>query len=194
MAKDGFKYLCRCMHFADDWEEEDEVWDDKYKNARESNAQGTTNHQRKFGMIEDGYNCRWQAMVNFVRRATNDKSRIAGWYKSPLTIGPEPRPISTGATLHTICITDSPLATYKLFARAYIYKSDSLLYHINDNTLTKQKWIDLYDIMLDSFKGAGLCVTMKSAYMGDVMAQIGREEWGVKMFGTVTDNRTGPGP
>jgi hypothetical protein len=33
-----------------------------------------------------------------------------------MTIGPEPKPIRTGATLHTICVTDGPLSTYKLFA------------------------------------------------------------------------------
>ena len=58
------------MHSADDWEEEDKGWDDKYDNTRESIAQGTANHQRKFGMLEDGYNLRWQAMVNLGRRMT----------------------------------------------------------------------------------------------------------------------------
>ena len=88
------------------------------------------------------------------------KSCIAGWYHSPLTIGPESKSICTGATLHTLCFTNCPLATYKLFARAYGGKSDSSLYHINDNTITKQKWINLYDILLDSFKGSGRCVSM----------------------------------
>ena len=91
---------------------------------------------------------------------TADESRIAGWYHSPLKIGPEPKPIRTNATLHTLCVSDGPLASYKLFARAYGGKSDSSLDHINDNTVTKQKWVNLYDIMLDSFKGAGRCVTM----------------------------------
>ena len=65
MTKYAFKDICRCMHFVDDWEEEDEGWDEKYNDAWESIAQGSTNHQIKFGMLKDGYNCRWQAMVNF---------------------------------------------------------------------------------------------------------------------------------
>ena len=48
--------------------------------------------------------------------------------------------------------------------------------------------------MLDSFKGAGQCVTMDSAYIGYVMAQINREEWYMNMVGTVMDNRTGAEP
>ena len=51
------KDICQCMHFADDQEEEYEGWDEKYEDVRESIAQGTANHQRKFGMIEDGYTC-----------------------------------------------------------------------------------------------------------------------------------------
>ena len=53
MTKDAFKDLCRCMHFADDWEEDDEGWDEKYDDARESIAEGTANYQRKFGVLDD---------------------------------------------------------------------------------------------------------------------------------------------
>ena len=70
MKKDAFKDLCRCIHFADDWEEQDEGWYEKYDNAKESIAQGTANHQRKFGMLNDGYNCQLQAMVNSGRSMT----------------------------------------------------------------------------------------------------------------------------
>ena len=45
--------------------------------------------------------------------------------------------------------------------------------------------------MLDKFKGEGRCVTMDSAYMGDIMAQIGRQEWKMNMVGTTDKNRTG---
>ena len=41
-----------------------------------------------------------------------------------MTIGPEPKPIRTGATIHTVCITTGPLSTYKLFARVYGGKYD----------------------------------------------------------------------
>ena len=88
MTKSTFRDLCRCMNFADDWEGGDEGLYEKYNDVRESIAQGTVNHQRKFGMIEDGYNCQWQAMVNFGRHMTDEKIRIAGWYQSTLTIRP----------------------------------------------------------------------------------------------------------
>ena len=32
---------------------------------------------------------------------------------------------------------------------------------------------------------------MDSAYMGDIMALIGRHEWKINMLGTVQENRTG---
>jgi len=57
---------------------------------------------------------RWQAVVNPGKWITTDESRVAGWYHSAITIGPEPKPIQTGATLHTVCITNGPLHTYKL--------------------------------------------------------------------------------
>ena len=125
---------------------------------------------------------------------TADESRVAGWYHSPMTMGPEPKPIRTGCTLYTLCVTYGILATYKLFARAYGGKSDSALDHRNKNTNNTQKWVNLYDIMLDPFKGAGRCVAMDSAYMGDIMAQIGRFEWGMNMVGTAQADRSGAGP
>ena len=54
-----------------------------------------------------------------------------------------------------------------------------------------QKWTKLYDIMLDSFKGEGRSVTMDSAYMGEIMAQIGRYEYKFNMVGMTSENRTG---
>ena len=62
---------------------------------------------------------------------------------------------------------------------------------IHENVQSTQKWVKLYDIMLDGLKGEGRCVTMDSAYMGDIMAQIGRHEWKFNMVGTTNENRTG---
>ena len=62
---------------------------------------------------------------------------------------------------------------------------------VHENVQNTQKWVKLYDIMLDQFKGVGRCVTMDSAYMGDIMAQIGRHEWKMNMVGTTAENRTG---
>jgi len=50
---------------------------------------------------------------------TADESRITGWYHSPMTVGPDPKPIRMGATLHSLCVTHGPLRTVKLFVRAY---------------------------------------------------------------------------
>ena len=47
--------------------------------------------------------------------------------------------------------------------------------------------------MLASFMGRGHCLVMDSAYMGDVMALIGRFVWMINMIGTVQSNRTGGG-
>ena len=141
--------------------------------------------------MEDAYNKRWQSIVNFGRWVTADESRLAGWYHSIMTIGPEPKPIRTGMTLHSLCVTHGPLRTYKLFVRAYGGRTDEDLDVKHQNTATLQKWINLYNIMLDNFKGQGHCVTMDSAYMGDIMALIGRHEWKINMVGTAQENRTG---
>ena len=50
---------------------------------------------------------------------------------------------------------------------------------------------NLYNIMMNPFKGKGLCVTMDSACMGDIMALIGRHEWLINMVGTANENRNG---
>ena len=60
----------------------------------------------------------------------------------------------------------------------------------HENTQNTQTWVKLYDIMLDSFKGEGRCVTMDSAYMDDIMVQIGRHERKFNMVGTTSENQT----
>ena len=108
-----------------------------------------------------------------------------------MTIGPEPKPICTGLTLHSLCVTNVPLRTYKLFVRAYGGKTYEDLNINHNNTATLQKWVNLYDVMLENFKGKGHCVTIDSAYMGDIVALIDRHEWKVNMLGTTQENRTG---
>mmetsp|Transcript_14103 Transcript_14103/g.29816 ORF Transcript_14103/g.29816 Transcript_14103/m.29816 type:complete len:284 (-) Transcript_14103:390-1241(-) len=93
--------------------------------------------------------------------------------------------------LHSLCITNGPLRTYKLFVRAYGGRSDENLDIKHNNTATLQKWINLYNIMLDNFKGQGHCVTINSVYMGDIMALIGRHEWKINVVGTAQQNQTG---
>jgi hypothetical protein len=41
---------------------------------------------------------------------THNESQIAGWYKSKITCGPEPKPIRTGATLHLMAVSFGLLA------------------------------------------------------------------------------------
>jgi hypothetical protein len=78
---------------------------------------------------------RWQACVNPGRWITTDESQVAGWYHSVMTIGPDPKPIRTGATLHTACITKGPLATYKIFARVYGGEGDQDINRRNPHTV-----------------------------------------------------------
>jgi hypothetical protein len=99
-----------------------------------------------------------------------------------MTIGRELKPIRTGATLHTKCITNGPLSLhtyYKLFVRVYGGKSDEDINVHNEHTATKLKMVSLYNLMLHPFKHRGHCVVMDSACMGDAMCQVGRAEWGI---------------
>ena len=122
---------------------------------------------------------------------TVDESRVAGWYKSHMIYGPESKPIRTGATLHTLCVTNRPLSTYNLFARLYGSAKDDNLNRKHKNASNLQTWVNLYNLMLEPFKGKWRCMTMESAYMSNIMAQIGRYKWGINMVGTVQVNQTG---
>ena len=52
-----------------------------------------------------------------------------------------------------------------------------------------QKWVKPMLLLLDNFKGKGRCFTIDSIYMGDIMAQIGCEEWKLNMVGTAQSNQ-----
>ena len=130
-------------------------------------------------------------LIVFGRRLTFDEIRCAGWYKAALTIGPEPKPIRTGATLHSMCVTDGPLSSFKVHVRTYGGATDEGLNHTTSYTGSTQKFINLLQIFLQDFMGRGHYVTMDSAYMGDLMAQIGREIWKCNLLGTCQSNRVG---
>jgi hypothetical protein len=87
-------------------------------------------------------------------------------------------------------VSKGDLAGYKLHARTYGGASDESLCVKRNDTVTTQNFVTLLDNFLDAFKGKGHCVTMDSAYMGDTMGQIGREEW-KNMVGTAQTNCTG---
>ena len=121
-------------------------------------------------MLEDAYNRRWQALLNFGKWLTADESRVAGWYHLVITEGPLPKPCRTGATLHSLCVTEGTLRTYKLFVRAFGGKTDMDMNKQRPNLNELGKSVTLYSIMLKPFYGRGHCLVMDSAYMGDAMA------------------------
>ena len=103
-----------------------------------------------------------------------------------MTCGPESKPIHTGATLHTLCVTHGSLSMYKVFACVYdSAKNEDLSNTKHANTSNLQKWVNLCNIILHPFKEKERCVTMDSSYMSDIMAQIGRYELGINMVGTI---------
>ena len=68
-------------------------------------------------MVEDALNTCWKELVPCGLHITFDESRVAGWYESLITIDPDPKPIWTGATLHSMCVMFGQLATFKLYVR-----------------------------------------------------------------------------
>ena len=135
----------------------------------------TTKHRVKFGMVEDAFNKRWKELVTYRLHITFDKNRVAGWYKSSITIGPEPKPIRTGATLSTFDVRYVwPLATYKLHVCTCSGREDEEMNRITKNVEgnSKQKFINLL-VFFANFMGCGHIATMASAYMGELAAQVG---------------------
>ena len=62
----------------------------------------------------------------------------------------------------------------------------------HQNIGTFQKWVYVYDIMLDKFKKQGYWVTIDSAYvLGHIMELIGCHEWKVNMVGSLQENIIG---
>ena len=57
-----------------------------------------------------------------------------------------------------------------------------------------QKWVNLYNEILEDFKHQGICVTLDSVQSGDILFQIARDDWGLNMVGTLCQsNRSGGG-
>ena len=189
MPKNAFKDIYTCLHFDDDWN--NNGWGDVYADKKKCSPEGTTHHSRKFSMFEDGFNRWWKECVIFGRWLTFDKSRVTGWYHSPIMHGPDPKPICTGTTIHSLAITHGNLVSYKVRVCVFGKASDGDLDKKNKNTVTTQKWVNLLLLMLDSFKKKGHCITMDSAYIGDITAKIGRDVWCINMVQMAQANRTG---
>ena len=59
MPQEVLKDLIRCMHFADDWDDERDVWESFYMNKKEVPKDGTAQHWKKHAQLKDAYNARW---------------------------------------------------------------------------------------------------------------------------------------
>ncbi len=114
MPKNAFKDIYLCLHFNNDWDNGEEWEDNMYANRKTCSPDSLAHHRRKFAMLEDGFNTRWMECVKFGQWLTLNKSCVAGWYHSPITQGPDPKPIWTGATIHSLAITHGDLALYKV--------------------------------------------------------------------------------
>jgi hypothetical protein len=104
MPKNVFQDIYTCLHFDDDWDGDNE-WDELYADSKKCSPEGTAKHGQKFSMFKDGFNRRWKECTTFGRWLTFNKSRVVGWYHSPITQGPDPKPIRTGGTIHSLAIT-----------------------------------------------------------------------------------------
>ena len=119
--------MYRCLHFKNDWEDEDGVeWGNEYLDDKWT-SQPTAKHRKKIGDVEDAFNRCWKEALTPGKWLTFEKSRVVGWYNSPITMGPEPKPIRTIATMNSLCVTKGSLATYELHVRTYGGKSDKNL-------------------------------------------------------------------
>ena len=80
MPQDAYKDLYCCMHFVDDWEaDSDSEWEEYFMDPKVGGVGSTAAHQTKFSMVEDGWNSRWQKIVNLGKWLTMDESRVTGW-------------------------------------------------------------------------------------------------------------------
>ena len=56
----AFKDMYRCLHFTDDWDEEDddEEWDNIYLDEKYEGSPDSAYNRRKYGDVEDAFNKR----------------------------------------------------------------------------------------------------------------------------------------
>ena len=101
--------------------------------------------------------------------------------------GPEPK------LIHSMTVSLGPLAGYKLHAHMFGGRNDGNLGMHHENCALIKKWIYHMALMLNKYTGKGRFATIYSAYMGNIMAQVGWEIWGVNMAGTVQSNQCGAG-
>jgi hypothetical protein len=73
----------------------------------------------------------------------------------PITQGLKLKLVRTSAKMHTMCVMDGPVMTYKLHAHAFRGKMDDDLQSLHENVATTQKWVNLMDVILSDFMGKG---------------------------------------
>jgi hypothetical protein len=87
-------------------------------------------------VFKDGFNRWWKECLIFGCWLTFDKSHVAGWYHSPITQGPDPKPICTSTTIHSLVITHGNLVSYKVHVWVFGGATDGDLGKPNKNTIT----------------------------------------------------------
>ena len=70
-----------------------------------------------------------------------------------MTCGPKPKPIHIGATLHTLCINKGQLTTFKVHVQVNGGLKDNNLQGTYQHTPNLEKWINLYNLIWQKFKG-----------------------------------------
>ena len=100
MPQDVPKDSCQCMHFSDDWEEEEDIaWDKVYCHMRQ-NIIKIWLHWGRIQQMAEGEHFLWRAV-------DGRWSRVVGWYNSYMTIlSPSQNRLGLEKQ-HTICV--SPL-------------------------------------------------------------------------------------
>ncbi len=76
MPKNAFEDIYTCLHFDDNWDDND-GWDNVYADQKRCSPDGTAYHHQKFSMFEDGFNCWWKEYIMFGCWLTFDESHIA---------------------------------------------------------------------------------------------------------------------
>jgi hypothetical protein len=75
ITKKALEDLTGCLHYSDDWELMGAPnWDDIYDNPKVEADTSMVSHRVKHGILEDGYNKRWQTTVNPGKWITTDES------------------------------------------------------------------------------------------------------------------------
>jgi hypothetical protein len=82
-----------CIHFADDWEEEEgDVWKNYSTEVKVELPLKMAHHCHKFEIVEYAFNVRWKLWMAL----SMHESHTPNWYHEPIMQGPKPKPICTG--------------------------------------------------------------------------------------------------